>query len=466
MDERIEHVVVLMFENRSFDHMLGHLDQGHLPALDPTRDFVPLDPADAGSARVPVFWHASYKDITVDPGHGFDDVMRQLTGREQGWTRPYQLTNNGFVWNYAKRKNKKGEGPKRANEIMGCYPADKVPVLSTLASEFAVCTRYHCSLPSETWPNRLFAAAATSYGGMAGDPKNNDGKKTVFDLVEGSGRKSGVFAGDVAQVLTFGRRMVNRTRQMRHFKGAVRDRKLPSYTFIEPRHFDSPFGKCDSQHPTSQYFGLLTGTGDVARGERLLAEVYTTLRSVPEVWEKTLLLITYDEHGGFYDRVPPPRVPSTGDKGDKHEFPFDLLGPRVPMVAVSPWIEQGTVEHETTFEHCSISATVRDLFGITDTLSKRESTAPSLASLLNRNAPRGAGETPDLAAYAAAPRAAPELVPPEQPLDDFQEDLLELMDELEGRPRARAAEPPVAGTAAPRVVEFVERNYPEEPVPR
>jgi phospholipase C len=250
---------------------------------------------------------------------------------------------------------------------------------------------------------------------------------------------------------------------MRDFASAVKDGKLPAYTFIEPRHFDSPFGKCNSQHPTSQYFGPITGTGDVGRGEQLLAQVYTTLRSNSDVWKKTLLLVTYDEHGGFYDRVRPPEVPATGDKGDKHEFPFDLLGPRVPAVVVSPWIEKGTVEHETTLEHCSISATVRDLFGISETLSKRESTAPSLAGLLTRATPRGAGETPDLATRAAEPRAAPELVPPEQPLDDFQEQLLELMDELEGRPPTRDVEPRTAGMAAPRVVEFVERNYPDEP---
>src|SRR6266540_7238815 len=113
-----------MLENRSFDHMLGYLDQGCLPAISPC-DGVPENPSEPSSPFVPIEWLHSYKDVTVDPGHGYADVMRQLTGTNGvggDWSRPYQLKNNGFVWNYATRKGPHDEPPLHSSEIMGCYP--------------------------------------------------------------------------------------------------------------------------------------------------------------------------------------------------------------------------------------------------------------------------------------------------------------------------------------------------------
>src|SRR5687767_9392508 len=103
MPQPIKHVVVLMMENRSFDHLLGHLDQGFIAALDPERDSNPRDPHDPNSERVPVFWQERFDDVPADPGHGYRDVMMQLTGRAGPWESPYPLSNEGFVWNFANR---------------------------------------------------------------------------------------------------------------------------------------------------------------------------------------------------------------------------------------------------------------------------------------------------------------------------------------------------------------------------
>lgn len=147
-----------------------------------------------------------------------------------------------------------------------------------------------------------------------------------------------------------------------------------------------------------------------------------------------------------------------------------VVGPRVPAVVISPWVERGKVEHETVFDHCSISATVRDLLGIREHLSTREKDAKPVTSLLTRETPRGDDDTPEFPPEAR-PRAAAEAAPPpiDKRLDDFQIQLLELMDEIEEVPEARrlppVAEARTARAAAERVESFVERNYPDELLP-
>jgi phospholipase C len=464
----IEHVVVLMLENRSFDHMLGYLDQGFIGPVSDS-DGVPHDPRVPGSEIVHVAWLDSYLDVTVDPGHGYEDVMRQLSGTCGPWTAPYTLPNDGFVWNYGVGRAEPNQQPTEDREIMDCYKADGVPVMSTLAREFAVCTRWHCSLPSETWPNRLFVHAGTSFGETefeALSPVHLE--PTIFDLVDRDEPQSRIYAGDVTQTLAFGPGMLDRISFMHSFEGHVRSGRLPRYTFIEPRHADTwLFGKCNSQHPTSEFLGV-RGTGYVPRGEALLARVYTTLRS-SKFWKKTLLIVTYDEHGGFFDRVRPPCVPETGDVAE-NGFRFDLLGPRVPALAISPYIPSGTVEHDRTFEHTSVPATVRAAFGIDSPLSEREAQAETLIPLLTLEKPRDDTQTPDLSRYANEDWFPPDVADMEahraRPPDHFQKQLLVLMDEIDsmrGFEVTAAAETiETVADAGRRIEEFVQRHYRDE----
>lgn len=451
-----------MFENRSFDHMLGWLDQGHLPALTEA-DGVPADPTTPDSEFVPLRWLDSYADVTVDPGHGYDDVMRQLSGNEGPWQSPYSLANNGFVWNYGTRRSEDGLPPRSKSEIMGCYPAERLPVLSTLAREFAVCTRWHCSLPSMTWPNRLFAHAGTSFGLIkANKLEMLRFEPTIFDRVEEKpGLVARAYAGDVTQVMTFVRSLPQ-VRLMSEFFDAVEENRLPSYSFIEPRHFDSEFGVSNSQHPVSQFMGL-TASGSVPAGEALLAMVYTALRSKREIWEKALLIVTYDEHGGFFDRVPPPEVPPTGDVAT-NGFRFDLLGPRVPAVVISPYVRPGTIEYQTTFDHTSIPATVRDVLDLPTPLSERESQAPTVTHLLTYDNPRPNDATPDVSEYANEDWYETRGPDVEPQLDDLQKELLFLMGEIDStRGVAPEEAAPTAATVDARVMEFVERHYESGP---
>src|SRR4051812_12786490 len=129
MSGSVEHVVVLMFENRSFDHLLGHLSHGGLEPVDPARLL------------------ASDEDVSVDPGHGYADVVRQLTGEEPPLARE-NITMQGFEQNYRNLLVAQGKNPQAAPEILGCHTAAQVPALSELARQFAVCSRWHCSVPS------------------------------------------------------------------------------------------------------------------------------------------------------------------------------------------------------------------------------------------------------------------------------------------------------------------------------
>jgi phospholipase C len=439
--DKIEHVVVLMLENRSFDHMLGLLDHPKLPTVldEPLEN--PLDPATPGSPNHTAFALDGYTALDADPKHGFPDVMRQLTGRPEPWQAPYALTNNGFAWNYRTSAGAPGE------QVLGCYPPQLLPVLSTLAREYAVCSRWFCSVPSETWPNRLFAHAGTSDDLLENGERLYD-NRTVFEALSDDDGSWQIFAGDIPQVAAYRKLWWHdggpRFSRLGVFFDRATKGKLPNYSFIEPRHFGSA---TDSQHPLAT----------VQLGEQLIANVYEAITANEEAWHSTLLLITYDEHGGFFDRVPPPAaVPHrAGAKDPKYGFGFDLLGPRVPAVAVSPWIDPLTVDEEP-HDHTSIIATLRELFNMKETLTKRDAAATGLAHLLSRESPRAASPLPPLPAVRAAdlgPDEWAEGVAPDGTiqLNDLQRQLVDLALKIE------------AETPTPRGERGVELEPPPEP---
>jgi phospholipase C len=456
----IEHVVVLMLENRSFDHLLGYLD-----GLSPV-DSAPVDPGNDRSARVPIHWFEAYSDVSIDPGHGFDDVMRQLTGTNGPWSSPYAITNNGFYWDYAGRTDESGRRAADPTEIMGCYPSGRLRGLSTLAAGFAVCARWHCSLPSETWPNRLFAHAGTSLGdtGMTQGAKLVElhRTKTIYDLLDAKARSWRVYHGDIPQVAVFGLTRAN-FRALERFYADALQGDLPSYTFIEPQYFDYPgdpgeflSGPGNSQHPVSKLLGLQM-SGYVKLGDELIEKVYTALRTNEQVWERSLLIVTYDEHGGFFDRVHPPQVPALPPAAA--DFAFDLLGPRVPTVVVSPYVEPGLIDSDTIFDHTSLTATVRECFGIEESLGPREASASTLTRVLTRSEPRDPAELPRF--DERSPLAVSE-TNADVPLHDFQRQLLELARHLDPGAVAEllVTDETTVADAAPHVQRFVHRNFP------
>jgi phospholipase C len=366
----IEHVIVLMLENRSYDHMLGYLPNGHGLVGDEFNLVNPLNPT---SERVQVSNTAEY--ITVDPAHDFVSVEKQLYGQAGHVVDPAPM--NGFVAVHIEQEKGNIELGKK---IMECFVPAKIPALTTLAREFCICDRWFSAVPGPTWLNRFFAHAATCDGMIFDTVKHHYRMKTIYDLLEKKGLPWTVYYGDIPQAIV----LEHHWRSLHHFKRFekfytdLEKGELAAYTFIEPRFFNFHEWKATDQHPPH----------DVRLGEYLIAEVYDTLRNSP-YWEKCLLVVTYDEHGGFFDRVSPPElVPSPDGKESKDpHFDFTRLGVRVPTILVSPWVEKGSVD-STVYEHSSLPATIQILFDLPDALTGRDEAANTFEKNLSLSTPR------------------------------------------------------------------------------
>jgi len=455
-----EHVIVLALENRSFDHLLGYLPHPS-PAFDGLRGDGPY--ANPGWDNGP--FAAASPDakvvLPVDPDHSHGAVMEQLGVHLPG----QQPSNQGFVTSY-ERKGRGLNQPKfegilapiinalrgnaapsapiagRGPLIMRCHNPRNVPVLSTLALNFAVCTRWFCSVPGETWPNRNFLHAATSDGETDINPRPYT-NRTIFELLEGAGKTWHIYYDDTPQVWAFPNLWDRDDRLANWFKfdafaEHVGSDVLPTYSFIEPNHrpplhtldHEPIIGVADvgdSQHPGNNLvsdaaYDTFTDSidTDFHRAERLIGTVYQALLRNPGVFSKTLLLITYDEHGGFYDHVPPPTdavapggAPTVLQslihffyRRKEAPFNFTMLGPRVPAIVVSPFIDAGTVDTQIR-DHTCVPATLRKLFAPDQApLTPRDAAAVPFDSLLRRSEPRT--DLPDLSAILAAlPAPAP-----------------------------------------------------------
>jgi len=406
----IDHFVVLMLENRSFDHLLGFLR-----TLDPRIEGLRgtesnrLLPADPTSPVVTVTNTAASTDLDVDPGHELTDVNEQLFGSravQPGAT----AANIGFVASHSAKRQQAGQSAGTGAVIMHCFDPANMPVLSTLAREFAVCDHWFASVPGPTWPNRFFMHCGWSGGHYDGKFRLY-GMRTIYEELEAKKCSWRIYLGGgfgqsllLTHLYTSGRG--NRVQPLAEFYRAAKKGQLPNYSFIEPDYFGN---KANDEHPPH----------DVRHGEALIARVYDTLRQSP-TWPKTLLVVTYDEHGGLYDHVPPPEGPQYVPN-PKHDpdFDFSRLGVRVPAVLVSPYIPKGTVDH-TEYDHTSVLASLTKRFGLPGKLSQRVARAATFEHNLSLAAPRT--DAPLSVATPALAAARP--VSARLPLSDLQRDLV------------------------------------------
>ncbi|MEH2560177.1 hypothetical protein V1286_007706 [Bradyrhizobium algeriense] len=367
---------------------------------------------------------------------GSGNHIHELSWSDSGGWRHGDLTSaiareyppincSGYASSYAKRKEEflplfdgPRVGPEGAGNVMKCFTPDQLPVLNALAREFVVCDRWFSSLPGPTEPNRMFMYAETSgdFDCNMGDFERPsqvvipDGglkfpRGTVFGLLKQAGVKYRIYGGDSFPTAAWldGVSVVYDIKDFEDFAEDVNDPSFDAgYVHIEP-DYDAIFGfrGGNSQHPH--------GSGSVAAGERLIKAVYEAVRSSP-VWEKSLLIITWDEHGGFYDHVIPPSAQGTGERGRERGFTFDQLGPRVPAVVVSPLIPRNLIDHRV-YDHTAIPATLRRVFAL-PSLGGRDGITGGVDHLAGSVARTDAPMRLPNAAIIGAPAPAPRNAPP------------------------------------------------------
>lgn len=367
----IRHVVMLILENHSFDQMLGDLRQRYpgLSGIDPAAPYTNKDPAGAAYPQTAT----TERMMLLDPHHEVPHVAVQLADHNGGFVRDFSTS-------YP-------ESDVKARElIMGYYPLGFLPALHTLAQEYTVCDHWYSSLPGPTWPNRFFALSGTSSGrvNMPDDGTHKtdlpgyfqQDQDTVFDRLNDRGIHWKVYFHDVPQttVLVHQREPHNAARYfyIAEFFNDARgpESEFPEFCLIEPDYLG--FEQNDDHPPH-----------DIMRGEKLIADVYNAIRANDALWQSTLLVIFWDEHGGFYDHVEPP---ATIPPDDHHEeYSFDRFGLRVPALLISPWVDAGV--ESTPFDHTSVLHYLIDKWDLAP-LGRRAAAANGIGVALKRTGPR------------------------------------------------------------------------------
>jgi phospholipase C len=352
-DDRIKHVVLLMLENRSFDQVLGCF-QTKYPDLDG------IDPGqphrfNVDSSGTKYFQlSGAAKQTDLDPKHELERVLNQLRDH-----------NSGFVLDYEKYA---GANSDQRQQVMSYYDReagrDLLPALYQLADDFTICDRWFSSLPGPTWPNRFFALSGTCSGkvDMPDGPSHpdlagffNQTQNTIFDRLDEAKRSYTIYYYDIpcSLVLAHQRQLhqVGHYRNINFFfdQDARDESTFPDFVFIEPKY--SGVDQNDDHPPHN-----------VVKGEKLIADVYNAIRSNDLLWNSTLLIVAFDEHGGFYDHVEPPEATPPGPAEPNDQYAFNRYGVRVPALLISPWVDP-RVEH-TLFDHTSILRYLIEKWGL------------------------------------------------------------------------------------------------------
>jgi phospholipase C len=352
--DEIQTIVILMLENRSFDHMLGHLS-----LEDPQSDVDGLRNPDTNPRYANIFEHRVYRPFLIqdealvirDPPHERHWVSVQLARSPSG--KKFRMS--GFVEAYVAYTQHRAEHPPP----MGYFDSRGAWMTSFLARQYCVCDRWFTPVPADTQPNRCMAFTGTTLVDTT-ESRLIPYRDHVFDWLNHRGIRWRVYHDGPPFFLLFGRFHELVGAKFSPIGELARDiqhepvDKAPQVIFIEPRYFDFFWS---DQPPNCNHPLAL-----VSHGELLLHRVYTALTSNPAKWARTLLLITYDEHGGFFDHVPPLPIQNPVPEGARFTQGFETTGPRVPGLIVSPWVQPGRPFHGH-LDHTSMLQLLAEKFG-------------------------------------------------------------------------------------------------------
>ena len=369
--KKIDHLVIMMMENRSFDHMLGYL------TLDGRTDVDGLDPnmfnmyqPSAGGAAVKV----KVKPMTSTGMVGFHDPCHEGQCVDQQMSQG----NGGFAQNYHDKYP--ADNP---DIVMRYFRAKDVPVYDFFAKQFAISDRWFSPVPGATWPNRLYAISGVAAGSRDNTMVPLYSNKSFVRQLD----KAGVSWKGYGDQTHYTIKLTDSNyRSSPNFEplsgfhdnyGFIHDAlkgQLPSVSFIDPHFFRN------DDHPPS----------DIALGQALVARVYSALAQSPQ-WNKTLLVVLYDEHGGFFDHVPP------GPAVDDSPVKFGRYGIRVPALFIGSHVDSEKC-FKTVCDHTSLIKTILLRFcqanGAIPNMGKRVANAAHLGEVLSLNSPRAAPALP------------------------------------------------------------------------
>lgn len=348
----IDNIVVLMMENRSFDHYFQKLPESGQTDV----DVAPATYTNPDANGMPVAPFHDSQFCIVDTNHEWTGTHDQING---GMMDGFFKTNDG--WHELPAGANMDESYRSGKRALGYYTSEDLPFYHWLANEFALGDHYFSSLAGPTWPNRMYLYAASSFGTIHNDVVEPD--KTIFDYLEMRQVSWKVYYSTTPGFAIFAAKYLSLKVQLEgrfvpiadYFKDAAAG-TLPSVAFVDPGIAREAFDQNDEHPPAIPQFG-----------ENFVATVVDALAKSPQ-WDKSAFFLTYDEHGGFYDHVVPPKACVPDDvaplyKSGDTMVSFDSLGVRVPFMVVSPYAKKHFVDHRT-YDHTSILRFIEARFQI------------------------------------------------------------------------------------------------------
>ncbi len=339
----LEHIVVVCMENRSFDHYLGWL-----PGADGKQAGLSY-PDDKGVPH-PTHHLKDWQGCGFnDPDHSYDGGRVQF--------------DNGACDGFRKGSND--------DFALGYYTKDDLPLYGPLTEAATTFDRYFCSILGPTYPNRFYTHSAQT------DRLDNvmrfSTMPTIWDRLADAGVSTRYYFSDLPFLGLWGEKYLPIARRTENFYADALAGNLPAYSYVEPFLLGEDQGGSNDDHPHA----------DIRRGQAFLSQVAAAVVNGP-LWDKTALVVTYDEWGGFFDHVPPPLLPDQHDPGVGREH--SRAGFRVPCFVLSPFARRGYVGHNV-YDHTSILKMVEWRFGLSP-LTARDAAARNLAETFEFARPR------------------------------------------------------------------------------